>query len=230
MADDIAARGVGSPRRGGPGVFGRLATPGFWVPGRTQAVVFSALVVLGLCAWALGTPSVAAPLFGEAFYGMAFGFPFYFGATLYALFSFFAGSLFPRCFYLWGVALLLPRPFAGVALGIYFESVLGADIVWGGAGAWGSFVFAEASMAIGLSLVATALSALGALAGLLARRLPRGRGCCSKHSSPTARPGADSPTGHRWRRARDQAGLSAGSAFMVQAFSTRNSFRKPRRS
>ena len=146
----------------------QLATPRFWIPGWRQVFVFLALFALGLVAWVLGTPSVAAPLLGEPFYERAYGFPFYFGAPLYALLSLLAGFFFPRCFYLWGIALLLPFLVASIAHALWQDLALGLDIVRGGAFGWASFVFVVVMMAVGYGMVATVLSALGAGLRLLA--------------------------------------------------------------
>ena len=145
-----------------------LATPRFWIPGWREALVFGVLVSLGILTWGLGTPAVAGSLLGEPFFERAYGFPFYFGAPLYVLFSLLAGVFFPRCFYLWGIALLLPSSVADIALALYQNLVLDANLVRGGAGGWASLVVVIVMMTIGYGMVATTLSAFGAGLRLLA--------------------------------------------------------------
>ena len=93
----------------------QLSTPRFWVPGWRQAIVFVVLSSLGLLAWGMGAnvsgvaPFLAVPFEERPF---TYAYPFYLGFNLYMLFAVLAGFLFPRCFYLWGIALLLTYPFA----------------------------------------------------------------------------------------------------------------------
>ncbi len=156
---------------------GWLSTPRFWIPGWRQALVFVVLVVLGLLAWGMGAdPSGGAPFLGGSFEDRPFtyGFPFYLGTNLYILFAVLSGLLFPRRFYLWGTALLLTYPFAGVAHFLWLESVAGLDIVPDGAHGWPGVVFGSMAFAILLGSVATALCTFGAGLRLVAHRLRTG--------------------------------------------------------
>ncbi len=71
--------------------------------GRGEAIVFVVLAWLGLVIWVFSTPSVAGSLLDGRFSAPVYGYPF-FGLPYYALLAFMAGFLFPRGFWLWGIA------------------------------------------------------------------------------------------------------------------------------
>lgn len=90
----------------------------------------------------------------------------FFGLPAYALVALVAGYAWPRTFWLWGLAVMLHRPLADVAL-FPWEVARGAlapsDLV--------GFAFASASISLALAIVCTLGSAAGAgLRMLLARR------------------------------------------------------------
>ena len=146
-----------------------IGTRAFWIPGWRQAAFFILLVVLGLGAWAFRIPA-----------GFYFNPPgildeaFDTGVVLYVLLALVAGSVAPRGFYLWGVAIVFTHPFAALALAAY-QQAQGADIVRGGAQGWVSFAFVLMMMTFTTAMLMTMLSAMGAGLRLLLDRLRRGR-------------------------------------------------------
>lgn len=155
----------------------RLSTPRFWIPGWRQALVFALLIVLGLLAWGMGTaPMGTAPFLGGSPEDRPFdfGFPFYLGTNLYVLFAVSAGFFFPRCFYLWGAALLTLYPFADVAHFLWLELVAGFDVVRGGAYGWLGVATVATVFAIINASIATVLAAVGVCLRLGVHRLKTG--------------------------------------------------------
>ena len=146
-----------------------IGSRAFWVPGWRQATFFVLLVLLGLGVWAFRIPA-----------GFYFNPPgildeaFDTGVVLYALLALAAGSVAPRGFYLWGVAVVLSHPFAALALAAY-QQAQGADIVRGGAQGWVSFAFVLVMMTFTTAMLTTVLSAMGAGLRLLLGHLRRGR-------------------------------------------------------
>ena len=94
-----------------------IGTRALWIPGWRQAAFFILLVLLGLGAWAFRIPA-----------GFYFNPPgvldeaFDTGVVLYALLALVAGSVAPRGFYLWGVAIVFTHPFAALALAAHQQA------------------------------------------------------------------------------------------------------------
>lgn len=138
-----------------------IGSRGFWIPGRRQAALFPLLVLLGLGAWAFWVPFL-----GEGYHT---------GTILYALPALGAGLVSPRGFYLWGVAVVLAHPWAGLALEAAFRQSRGADAIPGGEMEWVGLAFVLVLMSFTMAMVATVLSGLGAGLRLLWDHLRGGR-------------------------------------------------------
>jgi hypothetical protein len=140
-----------------------------------ELVVFAALVVLGLLAWFAGSPGIMARLFGVDLSPLSPGNPYLpllFTLMVCGVLALVAGFAFPKGFYLWGVALNLHGPFVQV-LTIYLMQKEGTEWLVGGTQSAIGYVVLSALLFLFTVLFYTALSALGAGARYLSRRMTR---------------------------------------------------------
>lgn len=134
------------------------------MPGKAGIPVFLLAAVAGLAVWVFSTPAISGKLLGEAAYEATYTHPLlaFFGLPLLAAIAFGAGSVSPRGFWLWGVAIVSLHSLAYVWLTIWTSS----------RGAFGpegigprqilSLAFVEILMLIALATACTVGSAAGA--------------------------------------------------------------------
>ena len=126
-------------------------------------MVFAALAVLGLLSWAAGSPGLVSRMLGLdlSFWRPAgvFADNFFFVSLVGCLLALASGLVFPRGFYLWGIALALHTPFTE-ALTVYLMQRDGYGLV-GGAQGIASYIFITALFVFGAMLIYTAFSTLG---------------------------------------------------------------------
>lgn len=141
-----------------------FAEPGRFRPGRKELAVFALLFVLGSLVWLASSPGVTSRLLGIALPLPPLGgtaLSLYFVPIVCGLLSFASGFVFPRGFWLWGVALALHAPFTEALTtymmyrdGIELAAADGPGEIVG----YGVFV---AALIFFAALCYTALSALG---------------------------------------------------------------------
>ncbi len=136
---------------------------------RTLLLTFLAAALAGLAAWALSNPRVDRILFGvgnpPSYYDYLFG-PFSFGLPLAVLVAAAAGYASPRRFWLWGFAVVLPRPVMSM-----FMYVRGASTGVIGPSDYAGLAFVEVAFFMNFVLICTVASAGGAGLRVLARRI-----------------------------------------------------------
>lgn len=160
----------------------RSAAEGAWGdldryrPGRREALIFVVLVFVGFLVWFTGSPGIAYRLFGVDLPGLP-----RVDSTLLSLLrvpiscgilALVGGFVFPRGFYLWGVALGLHGPFVE-GLTVYLMYQEGLGLVGGTRGVAG-YVVISAMLFVFAILCYTVLSATGAGTRYLAGRTVRG--------------------------------------------------------
>ncbi len=94
-----------------PGETGELAR---YRPGAREVVVFIALVVIGLLVWFVDSPGLTEGLLGarSPFWdSVSLALDLYLNPIIYSVLALISGFVFPRGFYLWGIALPLHAPF-----------------------------------------------------------------------------------------------------------------------
>lgn len=146
----------------------RRELPDRYGPGRKELAVFAALVLVGFAVWFAVSPGVTSWLFGVD----PPRWPDYLlrTAIAYGVLALVAGFVFPRGFYLWGLALNLHGPVVE-ALTIYRMEQAGVDWVLGGTQDIVGYIVPSALVFCFTVCCYTAASAAGAGLRVAGRRL-----------------------------------------------------------
>ena len=148
---------------------GRGPYASLWLPGWKEAAVFLVLAVAGCVLWFAASPGVTSVLFGVCPGPWSPNLPFVSAASVACgVVALAGGFVFPRGFYLWGIALALHSPFTQ-GLSVYVMEREGVGLVGGTRGLVG-FAMITAVLIAFAAFCYTVLSAIGVGARLLIGR------------------------------------------------------------